>query len=68
MVSSRTDSASVEPEAITVRVPTAIRMLGLSRSKFYLLMAEGEFEIVKVGRCTLVVVASLRSFIERLRT
>ena len=67
MVNSRAGSASVEPEAITVRVPIAIRMLGLSRSKFYLLMAHGEFEIVKVGRCTLVVVASLRSFIERLR-
>lgn len=67
MGSSRSDSAPIEPEAITVRVPTAIRMLGLSRSKFYLLMAEGQFEIVKVGRCTLVIVASLRSFIERLR-
>jgi len=56
-----------EPDPITVRVPTAVRMLGLSRSKFYMLLADGEFEIVKVGRCTLVVVASLHRFVERQR-
>jgi len=43
-------------------------MLGLSRSKFYMLLADGEFEIVKVGRCTLVVVASLHRFVERQRS
>jgi len=50
-----------------VRIPTALHMLGLSRSKFYLLVADGEFEIVKVGRCALVLVASLHSFVERQR-
>ncbi len=54
-----------EPDPITVRVPTALQMLGLSRSKFYMLLADGEFEIIKVGRCTLVVVASLHGFVER---
>ena len=57
-----------ELDPITVRVPTAVQMLGLSRSKFYMLLADGEFEIVKVGRCTLVVVASLHRFIERQRS
>lgn len=52
-------SAAKDPEPITVRIPTALQMLGLSRSKFYMLVADGEFDIVKVGRCTLVLVASL---------
>jgi hypothetical protein len=42
-------------------------MLGLSRSKFYMLLGDGEFEIIKVGRCTLVVVASLYQFVDRQR-
>lgn len=57
-----------EPGPITVRVPTALQMLGLSRSKFYMLLGDGEFEIIKVGRCTLVVVASLHRFVDRQRT
>ncbi|MBU3078860.1 helix-turn-helix transcriptional regulator [Sphingomonas quercus] len=52
-----------EPEAITVRIPTALRMLGLSRSQFYLMMKDGEIETIKVGRATLVVVASLHRFV-----
>lgn len=66
-----TDAASLpprlSPEPITVRIPTALEMLGLSRSKFYELLAQGQFEIIKVGRCSLVVVASLHSFVERQR-
>jgi len=57
-----------DPEPITVRIPTALQMLGLSRSKFYMLVADGEFEILKVGRCTLVLVASLHRFVERQRS
>jgi len=51
------------PEAITVRIPTALGMLGLSRSKFYQMMQSGEIETIKVGRATLVVVASLHEFV-----
>ena len=61
------EKGNLAPGPITVRVPIAVAMLGLSRSKFYLLLADGEFEIVKVGRCTLVVVASLHRFVERQR-
>lgn len=60
--------AAKDPVPITVRIPTALQMLGLSRSKFDMLVADGEFEIVKVGRCTLVVVASLHRFVERQRS
>jgi excisionase family DNA binding protein len=68
MVDATTLRAANEPESLTVRVPIAVRMLGLSRSKFYMLLADGEFEIIKVGRCTLVVVASLQRFVERRRS
>jgi len=67
MTSPQPNRSWKAPEPITVRVPTALQMLGLSRSKFYMLMADGEFEIIKVGRCTLVVVASLHRFVERQR-
>jgi len=65
MPRAKPEGDRVAPGPITVRVPTAVAMLGLSRAKFYLLLADGEFEIVKVGRCTLVVVASLHRFVER---
>lgn len=55
------------PEPITVRVGDAVRMTGLSRSRVYLLIAEGELETAKVGRNTLVLVASIKAFIERRR-
>lgn len=51
------------PEVISVRIPDAVRMTGLSRSKIYQLIAAGDLEIAKVGRSTLVLVTSLRMFI-----
>lgn len=55
------------PEPITVSVATALRILGLGRSKFYELIQDEEIEVVKVGRRTLVLMASVRSFIESRR-
>lgn len=60
-------SGEEEIEPLSVRVPVALKMVGLSRSKFYELVQDGEIEIVKVGRSTLVVVESLRGFLERKR-
>jgi len=54
-------------EPITVRIPDAIRMTGLGRSKLYELIASGDIETIKVGRCTLIPVASLRQMIDNLR-
>jgi excisionase family DNA binding protein len=48
---------------ITVRVREANRLTGIGRSKLYELIATGEIEIVKVGRITLVPVASLTKFL-----
>ena len=55
-------------EPIAVRIPEAIRLTGMSRSRLYDLMGSGEIEFVKVGASTLVLVASLRQFVESRRT
>ena len=54
-------------ECIAVRIPVAAKMIGISRSKFYELLAAGEIEAIKLGRSTLIPVASLKAFIESLR-
>ncbi|WP_439570753.1 helix-turn-helix domain-containing protein [Sphingomonas sp.] len=48
-------------EPLTVRVSTAVRITGLSRSRIYELIQSGEIETVKVGRCTLVQFESLKA-------
>lgn len=56
---------SAPPERLTVRIPTAMAMLGLSRSKFYDLMDDGEVATIKVGRARLVVLQSLQDYVTR---
>jgi excisionase family DNA binding protein len=51
-------------EPITVRIPEAIRLTGIGRSKLYELIASGDIEVVKIGRCTLVPMASLYALIK----
>jgi excisionase family DNA binding protein len=55
-------------DRITVRVPDAVKMLGLGRSKIYQFIGSGEIKVIKIGRATLIEVASLREFIENRRT
>lgn len=57
----------IAAEPISVRIPGAVRMTGLSRSRIYELMKSGELEYLKVGGSTLILVASLADFIERCR-
>lgn len=54
-------------QRITVRVPEALTMIGLGRSKLYELIGDGDIEIIKVGKATLIVVESLHSFVEKRR-
>ena len=54
-------------EPISVRIREAVRLTGLGRSKLYELIASGDVEIVKVGRCTLIPMESLHTLIERAR-
>jgi len=56
-------NGAIEP--ISVRIPTAIAMTGLSRSRIYELIASGEIQIAKDRRSTLVIVASLREAVAR---
>ena len=55
-------------EPIAMRVPDACRYLGIGRSTLYVLIGKGESEVIKMGAATLVLTASLRSLVERLRS
>lgn len=48
-------------EPLTVRISTAVRITGLSRSRIYELIQSGDIDTVKVGRCTLVQFESLKT-------
>jgi len=50
-------------DPISVRIPDAVRLTGLSRSRLYELMKGGEIEFVKVGGSTLIPYDGLRAFI-----
>jgi len=54
-------------EPISVRIREAVALTGFSRSRLYELIALGEIEIVKDGRSTLVIYASLRAAVEQRR-
>jgi hypothetical protein len=58
---TRGDIAPAEP--ISVRIPEAVRLTGLSRSRIYELMKSGDIEYSKVGSSTLILVRSLRDFV-----
>jgi hypothetical protein len=51
-------------EPISVRIPEAVRLSGLSRSRIYELMRSGDLDFAKVGSSTLILVDSLRRMIE----
>lgn len=48
-------------EPLTVRISTAVRITGLSRSRIYELIQAGELDTVKVGRATLIQYQSLKA-------
>ena len=54
-------------EPITVRIPAAIQMTGIGRSKIYELIAEGALDVVKVGTSTLITVESIRRMLDARR-
>jgi len=60
-----TELAAGGPLPLTVRIPAAVRMTGIGRSKLYELIASGDIEIVKIGSATLIPVASLQALIAR---
>lgn len=50
---------------LCVRVPIAAKMLGVGLTKLYELVNAGELQAVKLGRVTLIPIASLESLIAR---
>jgi hypothetical protein len=52
-------------EPLTVRIPVAVRLTGIGRSKLYELIKSGDVETVKIGTATLITMASLRRLVER---
>lgn len=58
------DTLPLPFEPFTVRIPEAVRLNGIGRSKLYELIRAGDVETVKIGTATLVKVASLRRLVE----
>ena len=56
-----------EPEPLTVSIRTASAMLGIGRSTLYVLLGAGEIETIRVGGRRLVMVTSLKAFVESQR-
>lgn len=54
-------------EPIAMRVPEACRYIGIGRSTLYVLISEGEIEVIKLGSSTLVLTESLKGLVERRR-
>ena len=61
------DTLPLPLEPLTVRIPEAMPLTGIGRSKLYELIASGDVETAKIGTCTLITVASLRRLIEKAR-
>jgi hypothetical protein len=57
-------TSRLEPALLTI--PNAVSYSGLSRSEIYRRLAAGDIEAVKAGSRTLVSMASLRSYIQKL--
>ena len=54
-----------EPGPLLYRISDAVAVTGLSRSKIYELIAEGELQIAHFGRAVRIVADSLRALIAR---
>ena len=50
---------------LALRIPEVQRMTGLGRTKLYALIADGKLATIKIGRATLIPLASLEALLER---
>lgn len=57
------DAFLAHSKPLAVRIPEAIRLTGIGRTKLYALMASGEVATVKIGRSTLIPLASLEALL-----
>ena len=61
------DAAVGEVGVVLVTVPQAAAMLAIGRTSAYELIAQGELEVVRIGRATRVPVAAVHELVERRR-
>jgi hypothetical protein len=64
-VAARVPPYIFQAEAISVRMPQAVAMTGLSRTRLYQMISSGELRIAKDGNSTLILVESLREAIAK---
>ncbi|QTD57288.1 helix-turn-helix domain-containing protein [Parasphingorhabdus cellanae] len=62
---SSIESLKLPLEPISVRIPVAVQLTGIGRSKLYELIAGGQLETVKIGASRLILVSSLKKLIRR---
>ena len=62
-----TNQIEAESERLLLTVPEAAERLAVGRSTIYELTATGELEVVHIGRCARIPVASLAEFVRRKR-
>ena len=55
-------------ERLLLRPEEAADVLGIGRSKLYVLLAEGEIESVHIGTCRRIPLEALHGYIDRLRS
>jgi excisionase family DNA binding protein len=53
----------IDFEPLSVRIPVAVRLTGISRSRLYLLIQAGELQTVKIGRSTLITYPALKALV-----
>jgi len=58
----------IQVDRMLFRPEEAAELLGIGRSKFYELMAEGVIDSVRIGACRRIPLAALEEYVERLRT
>ena len=54
-------------QTLLLTIPEAAKRLGIGRSKIYDLLATGNLEQVKIGRCARIPVAAVEEYVNRLR-
>ena len=57
------DKAVALSERLSVRIPVAVALTGITRTKLYALIRTGQVPIIKVGRATLIPIDGLKQFI-----
>lgn len=51
---------------ISLRIPDAVRLTGITKTRFYELFKSGEIQPIKLGSTTLLSYAALQAFIAKL--